>query len=47
MTTIVKSNAISVSGLIRGMNRFSYQSRPLARSSMNRVTIPARNGIPR
>ena len=30
MTTMVNSNAISVSGLIRGINRVSYHSRPFA-----------------
>ena len=30
ITTIVKSSAISVIGLMRGMNLVSYHSRPLA-----------------
>ena len=47
MTTIVNSSAISVIGLIRGMNCVSYHVPPLRRSSKNRVSMPARNGMPR
>ena len=47
MTTMVNSRAISVSGLMRGMNARSYHSRPLAFTSTNRVAMPARNGTPR
>ena len=47
ITTIVKSSETSVIGLMRGINRFSYHSRPLALSSTNRVSIPAKKGIPR
>ena len=35
ITTIVNSRAISVSGLMRGMNCFSYHSRPLSLSPRN------------
>ena len=37
---------MSVIGLIRGMNTPSYQSRPRARMSRNRVRNPAMNGMP-
>ncbi len=47
MTKIVNSRAISVSGLMRGMNFCSYQSRPLVLSPMKRVSMPAMNGMPR
>jgi len=47
MTTMVKSRAMSVMGLMRGMNFVSYQARPLSLSRMNRVRSPARNGMPR
>ncbi|MNC96604.1 hypothetical protein D3C83_140200 [compost metagenome] len=47
ITTIVKSKAIRVIGLILGMNFFSYHSFDFNFSATNRVNIPARNGIPR
>ena len=48
MTTMVKSSATSVIGLIVGMKRFWYQSSPFARDQRRSgVTIPARNGMPR
>ena len=47
MTTIVNSRAISVIGLIRGMNTPSYHSRPRRRISTTRVRNPAMNGMPR
>ena len=47
ITKMVNSRAISVSGLMRGMNFLSYQSRPFVRRPMKRVSIPAMNGMPR
>ena len=48
ITTIVNSSATSVIGLIRGMNaRLVPVPRPSALSSTKRVSIPARNGMPR
>jgi hypothetical protein len=47
MTTIVNSRAMSVSGLIFGTNLVSYHCRPRARTNEKRVSIPARNGMPR
>jgi len=47
MTTIVKRSAMSVTGLIFGMNRRWYQSFPRARIRVKRVSMPARNGRPR
>ena len=47
MTTMVKSKAMSVIGLIAGIKLSSYQFLPLTRSRTNRVIIPARKGMPR
>ncbi len=47
ITTMVKRSATSVSGLMRGTNRASYHSRPLAETSTRRVRNPAANGMPR
>ena len=47
MTTMVKRSAMSVIGLILGMNFVSYHVLPLSLSSVNRVTTPAMNGMPR
>mgnify|MGYP007010885594 CR=1 FL=1 len=47
MTTMVKSRAISVIGLIFGMKTSWYQVTLLIRIKVKRVTIPARNGMPR
>jgi hypothetical protein len=47
ITTMVKRSETSVSGLIAGINFFSYHSRPRALISTNRESIPAKNGIPR
>ena len=47
ITTIVNSSAINVSGLTRGMNTRSYHSRPRARTSARRLTMPASSGMPR
>ena len=47
ITTMVKSSATSVIGLIFGMKRSWYHSLPFARTSTKRVTTPARNGMPR
>jgi len=47
ITTMVNKSAISVIGLMRGIKDCSYQSFPRTRSSTKRVTIPARNGMPR
>src|ERR1039458_7170930 len=47
ITTMVNNKAIKVMGLIFGMNFFSYHSRPLAFCSAKRVSMPARNGMPR
>ncbi len=44
---MVKSKAMSVMGLIRGMNFVSYQALPLSLSRVNRVMMPARKGMPR
>lgn len=44
---MVKSNATSVMGLIRGMNCFSYHSRHFDFTSTSRVSIPATKGTPR
>ena len=46
MTTMVKSRAISVIGLIFGMNDFSYHALSLALISAKRVIIPAMKGRP-
>ena len=48
ITTMVKSSATSVIGLIRGMNLVLVPVLALrARMSAKRVTMPARNGMPR
>ncbi len=47
ITTIVKSRATSVIGLMRGMNVCSYQARPRAATRTRRVRKPAANGTPR
>ena len=47
ITTIVNSSATSVIGLIAGMNRVSYHVLPLALQQHERVSMPARNGMPR
>ena len=47
MTTMVKSRAISVIGLIRGMNFSWYHSLPLAVHQHEPVSTPARKGMPR
>ena len=47
ITSIVNNNAIKVIGLILGMNFFSYHSLLFNLNKVNRVIIPARNGMPR
>ena len=47
MTTMVKSKAISVIGLILGMNFSWYHCFPLALISVKRVMTPAIKGMPR
>ena len=47
ITTIVNSRAISVSGLMAGMNVARTTPGPPPSTSANRVSIPARNGMPR
>jgi len=47
ITMIVKSKAIKVTGLILGINFLSYQTLLLIRIRLNRLTIPAMNGMPR
>ncbi len=47
MTRIVNSSAIRVTGEIFGMKTRSYHSLPLVLTRTNRVSMPARNGIPR
>jgi len=47
ITRMVKSSAMSVIGLILGMNFFSYQSRPLVLRPMNLESMPAIKGMPR
>ena len=47
ITTMVKSSAMSVRGLIRGMKTRWYQSRPLSLPSTKRVRKPAMKGTPR
>ena len=42
---IVNSNAINVSGLILGINTFSYHCLPFNLTSTKRVNIPAIKGI--
>ena len=44
MTTMVKSRAIRVMGLIRGMNFVSYQSFPLSLSRVKRVMHAGEEG---
>ncbi len=47
ITTIVNRSAISVIGLILGMNFLSYHSRPLVFRAVSRVSMPAMKGMPR
>ena len=47
MTKMVNSRATSVMGLMRGMNVRSYHSRPLILRAAKRVSMPAKNGMPR
>jgi len=47
ITSIVKSRATRVMGLIRGMNFSSYHVRPLVFRPTNLEIIPAMKGIPR
>jgi len=47
ITTMVKSRAINVMGLMNGMKRVSYHFLPFRRISTKREINPARNGMPR
>jgi ACR3 family arsenite transporter len=47
ITTMVKSSAARVIGLIFGMNLVSYHSRPVRFTSAKRVAMPAKKGMPR